>query len=295
MSRFAKSWLICALSIATFALGCSKPPDPQPPANIALAVALDVKVDQLEARAREAEKSGDSDEKKAVADDAGQLAGQIVQSGAVPSTLSKCKELAEKTQAKDVQALSALAKECKKQAERPPSPDRDENEVHRDRKLAAVALKLAALVALAYGNPELAGILWSLGGEVGEGKEHKPSAPPWVDQSESIPDVWEGESPPVPAEKARANDLPGSSGLLIANIDWNLGKVSFRNAVSDEFVADFDTAAVSDWTDPQKQPVRALKTETAGGKVVSFAYVARDGSAYILTPLTGKAEPFKAQ
>ena len=295
MNRFNKVLLISAVTACTVLSGCSEPPDPQPPASIALVLALDLKVDQLESRSKEAAESGLPDKKKAVADDASQLAGEIAESGAVPSTISKCDELVEKTHAKDVQSLEALAKECKKQAEQPVSEQRDEAEVHRDRKLAAVALKLAALVALAYGNPEVAALLWSLGEEAGQGNEQAPRAPPWVGQSEPAPEVWEGESPAIPAERVRPTDLPGASGSLITSIDWSRGKVSFRNAVSDEFVAEFDTAVVSDWADPQKQPVRALKTETSGGRVVSFTYVAQNGNTYVLTPRTGKAEPFSAQ
>lgn len=298
MSWTTQSSLAALIAIATIVTGCGKAPDPTPPANITMALALEVQTDQLVDRAEQAEKAGNQEDKAKVGENAAELAGKIVESGALPGNLGACQELAEKTRAKDVQALDKLARDCKAQSEQPPGPDRDEKEVHRDRKLASVALKLAALVALAYGNPELASILWSLSQEAGKGNGESPNGPPpWgVSSPEGELTTYEGPRPETPAENVRSGDLPSeNSGQLITNIDWNGGKVTFRDATSGTHVAEFNTAAIADWADEAKRPVKARRVQIGGGQVVWFEYQSSNGQIYMVTLLTGKAEPINAR
>lgn len=293
MTLLARTLVVVLVASLTIVVGCGQPPPPDADLradDIELALSVDRRIENLSDRAEKARAEKDSDESLAVAEEAVAVAGQIAQEHPFSDSLPDCEQLATTVAARDMQGLQAAADRCKKKLdEQTPPPQDGSAEVHRDRKIAAAVLKLAAIVAAFYGNYELAVALWTMSGEVG-GDKHAKAPPSWVEAAKtSVSQDPAYQQASVAPKEVREGDLQSElTGHAVVNITGE--EVIVRDGRDGRELGRFSTSNIAEWKDPATAPFVARRVELDSQGVLTFEYRVPDRRIFIVTP---RADPIK--
>lgn len=293
MKLLARTLVVLSVAFLTVVAGCGQRPPLDADRNaddVEFALSVDRRIENLSERAEKARAAKDSDESLAVAEEAVAVAGQIVQEHPFSESLTDCAQLATTVAARDMPALQEAADRCKKKLdEQTPLSQDGSTEVHRDRKIAAAVLKLAAIVAAFYGNYELAVALWTMSGEVG-GDKHAKAPPAWVEAAEtSAPQDPAYQQTSVAPKEVREGDLQSElTGHAVVNITGE--EVIVRDGRNGRELGRFSTANIAEWKDPATAPYVARRVELDPQGVLTFEYRVPDRRIFIVTP---RANPIK--